>query len=151
MSELTIDMSTSFTHCEPTSKPRAIIDRHSYIIGVVVGGPKGEEAWWASTIRSAFKEVERLRRYGDFTDRYGGDARFRLGITYGEEVRVSFSPAALQNSKRSLFRAQAPHGIGNLAANLAEAHNIETSEALNAICGYQNRKCHTTIKDAYVT
>ncbi|KAJ7919702.1 hypothetical protein B0H13DRAFT_1868288 [Mycena leptocephala] len=122
-------------HPWTNDKPRPVIDRHSYIMAVIVGAPKGEESWWADIIKQAFKDLDHLRRHGDFSDIRAGEIQLRLGVTFGEEdaARFPFSPTIFE-----LTCSQMPHGIGNLAANLAEAKYIEESDCFNAISGYQN-------------
>ncbi|KAJ6513591.1 hypothetical protein C8R47DRAFT_1206908 [Mycena vitilis] len=100
-------------------KPRAVIDPATYVLGVIVGAPKGEGEWWANIIDEGAKVLDRASRNADFHNLAEGQRRLRLGVAFGEEEA-------------------APHGITNLEANLKEIHRMETEEPLAAIAAYQN-------------
>ncbi|KAJ7633684.1 hypothetical protein DFH06DRAFT_1337169 [Mycena polygramma] len=100
-------------------KPRTIIDPNAYVLAVIVGAPKGEGEWWADTIEQGSKVLERASRNADFHDLPDGERRLRLGVSFGEEEA-------------------APHGIGNLDANLKEIGRMEKEEPLVAVAAYQN-------------
>ncbi|KAJ7930283.1 hypothetical protein B0H13DRAFT_1858913 [Mycena leptocephala] len=56
----------------------------SFTLGLM-SAPKGEESWWADIIKQAFKDLDHLRRHGDFSDIRAGEIQLRLGVTFGEE------------------------------------------------------------------
>ncbi|KAJ6460163.1 hypothetical protein C8R47DRAFT_1226389 [Mycena vitilis] len=97
-----------------------IIDPATYVLGVIVGAPKGEGEWWANIIDEGAKVLDRASRNADFHNLAEGQRRLRLGVAFGEEEA-------------------APHGITNLEANLKEIHRMETEEPLAAIAGFAER------------
>jgi hypothetical protein len=70
------------------SKPRPLIDRHTFIMAVVAGAPKNNGLWWEHIHRGAVKALNRVFRDFDFQE-LEGDRCIRFGITFGEEYAVS--------------------------------------------------------------
>jgi hypothetical protein len=79
----------SLTYQSLSSFPRPVVDRHEYVIGVVVGHPKGQPVWWTQISKRVLKDVKRLQRNGLFSSYGQSESRIRFGIGFGEEYAVS--------------------------------------------------------------
>jgi hypothetical protein len=85
-------------------------------MAVIVGAPKGEESWWAEIIKQAFKDLDHLRRHGDFSDIRAGEIRLRLGVTFGEEDAVRFPFFPTKSSSSPFLRCPMVSGISLLTS-----------------------------------
>ncbi|KAJ7244505.1 hypothetical protein C8J57DRAFT_1242832 [Mycena rebaudengoi] len=99
--------------------PQAMIDLQEYVTGVIAGGPKGQTAWWTGIVSTAFQDMRRVYRNGDFTQFGEGESLVRAGIDYGvngpfiiNNLRVNrptaFKRSLLIKTPSELFRQFAP-------------------------------------------
>ncbi|KAJ6447423.1 hypothetical protein C8R47DRAFT_1231436, partial [Mycena vitilis] len=109
-------------------RARPLVDGQDIVIGVVVGAPKDQEAWWAQVNKRASSDLTRIYHRGNFTDL--GEAETRL--TYG----IGFGEVDITKGERNV---PGPHGIPNYVENIAEVAGLENGDVWKDMNHWHNQ------------